>query len=93
MEGLPVAHFLAAAGAILAIPLTWRWKLAMAFENEVPFATRWNEDSVAPKIANFGKADGVADCCAGSEVHNEFSRHPTLWDLSVSRTWCWRGNS
>ena len=25
--GLPVAHFLAAAGAIAAIPLTWRWKL------------------------------------------------------------------
>jgi predicted MFS family arabinose efflux permease len=25
--GLPLAHFLAAAGAVLAIPLTWRWKL------------------------------------------------------------------
>jgi predicted MFS family arabinose efflux permease len=25
--GLPSAHFLAAAGAIIAIPLTWRWKL------------------------------------------------------------------
>ncbi len=25
--GLPSAHFLAAAGAVLAIPLTWRWKL------------------------------------------------------------------
>ncbi len=25
--GLPAAHFLAAAGAIAAIPLTWRWKL------------------------------------------------------------------
>jgi MFS family permease len=25
--GLPTAHFLAAAGAIAAIPLTWRWKL------------------------------------------------------------------
>jgi hypothetical protein len=27
MEGLPVAHFLAAAGAVVAIPLTCRWKL------------------------------------------------------------------
>jgi MFS family permease/quinol monooxygenase YgiN len=27
MAGLPTAHFLAAAGALLAIPLTWRWKL------------------------------------------------------------------
>jgi MFS family permease len=25
--GLPAAHFLAAAGAIIAVPLTWRWKL------------------------------------------------------------------
>ena len=27
MAGLPIAHYLAAAGALLAIPLTWRWKL------------------------------------------------------------------
>jgi predicted MFS family arabinose efflux permease len=25
--GLPTAHFLAAAGAVAAVPLTWRWKL------------------------------------------------------------------
>jgi predicted MFS family arabinose efflux permease len=27
LVGLPTAHFLAAAGAVLAIPVTWRWKL------------------------------------------------------------------
>ncbi|MGZ9112750.1 MAG: MFS transporter, partial [Rhodoplanes sp.] len=27
MVGLPAAHFLAAGGVLLAIPLTWRWKL------------------------------------------------------------------
>jgi MFS family permease len=27
MVGLPAAHFLAAAGVLVAIPLTWRWKL------------------------------------------------------------------
>src|SRR5262249_59562813 len=27
VAGLPAAHFLAAAGSLLAIPLTWRWKL------------------------------------------------------------------
>jgi len=27
MVGLPVAHALAAAGALMAIPFTWRWKL------------------------------------------------------------------
>jgi Transmembrane secretion effector len=27
LVGLPTAHFLAALGAVVAIPLTWRWKL------------------------------------------------------------------
>jgi Transmembrane secretion effector len=27
MEGLPIAYFVAAAGVVLGIPLTWRWKL------------------------------------------------------------------
>lgn len=27
LAGLPMAHYIAAAGALLAIPLTWRWKL------------------------------------------------------------------
>ena len=30
MAGLPIAHFAAAVGAALAIPLTWRWKLQTA---------------------------------------------------------------
>jgi hypothetical protein len=51
MEGLPVAHFLAAVGTVAAIPLTWRWKLATAFENEVRFAFRRNEVRVVRKIA------------------------------------------
>ena len=27
LTGLPLTHFIAAAGALVAIPLTWRWKL------------------------------------------------------------------
>ena len=27
MEGLPIAYFVAAACLVLAVPLTWRWKL------------------------------------------------------------------
>jgi hypothetical protein len=27
MVGLPAAHFMAAAGALVAIPVTWPWKL------------------------------------------------------------------
>jgi predicted MFS family arabinose efflux permease len=58
MEGLPVAHFLAAVGAVVAVPLTWRWKIATAIE--VPSAIRWNEVRVARKTANFGRADGAS---------------------------------
>jgi Transmembrane secretion effector len=60
MEGLPAAHFLAAAGAVVAIPLTWRWKLATAFENQVPFAIRWKEVCGAPKNCELWKAAGAS---------------------------------
>jgi hypothetical protein len=60
MEGLPLAHFLAAAGAVVAIPLTWRWKLATAFENEVSSAIRWNGVRAAAKVEIFGNADGAS---------------------------------
>jgi MFS family permease len=36
MEGLPVAHFVAAAGAFLAIPLTRRWKLMTVVGLDLP---------------------------------------------------------
>jgi len=84
MKGLPVAHFLAAAGAVVAIPLTWRCKLVTAFENEVPSAIRWNEVRVTENCEIWEGGCRVVDCCAGSEVHDTFSRYPTLWDLSVS---------
>jgi predicted MFS family arabinose efflux permease len=44
VEGLPLAYFVAAAGAILAIPITWRWKLMGAgsrdSESDVDFKRR-----------------------------------------------------
>jgi MFS family permease len=36
MEGLRIAHFVAAAGIVLAIPLTWRWKLQTAAGSRFP---------------------------------------------------------
>jgi MFS family permease len=35
-EGLPAAYFLAAVGILLAIPLTWRWKLIGVIELDPP---------------------------------------------------------
>jgi MFS family permease len=39
--GLPAAHFLAAAGAIAAIPLTWRWKLQTAVGIDLRPSMHW----------------------------------------------------
>ena len=39
--GLPTAHFLAAAGAIAAIPLTWRWKLQTAAGLDLTPSMHW----------------------------------------------------
>ncbi len=39
--GLPMAHFIAAAGALLAIPLTRRWKLQAAVGIDLTPSVRW----------------------------------------------------
>jgi predicted MFS family arabinose efflux permease/quinol monooxygenase YgiN len=39
--GLPTAHFLAAGGAVLAIPLTWRWKLQTAAGMDLTPSMHW----------------------------------------------------
>jgi MFS family permease len=39
--GLPITHFLAAAGAIAAIPLTWRWKLQTAAGLDLTPSMHW----------------------------------------------------
>jgi predicted MFS family arabinose efflux permease len=41
MVGLPTAHFLAAAGAILTIPLTWRWKLQTGAKIDLTPSMHW----------------------------------------------------
>src|SRR5262245_21322793 len=39
--GLPVAHFVAAAGALAEIPLTWRWKLQTGAELDLTPSMHW----------------------------------------------------
>jgi predicted MFS family arabinose efflux permease len=41
LEGLRFAHFLAAVGAVVAIPLTWRWKLQTAAEIDLTPSMHW----------------------------------------------------
>jgi hypothetical protein len=50
MVGLPLAHFLAAAGAVLAIPLTWRWKLQTAAGLDLRPSMHWPTPTLAGEI-------------------------------------------
>ena len=52
MEGLPVAHFAAAAGALLAIPLTWRWKLQTGAGLDLTPSMHWRAPVVTQKVEN-----------------------------------------
>ena len=49
--GLPNAHFLAAAGAVAAIPLTWRWKLQTGAGTDLSPSMHWPGPLTAQTIA------------------------------------------
>ncbi len=50
--GLPVAHFLAAAGAIAAIAATWRWKLQTGAGADLSPSMHWPAPLTAQNIAH-----------------------------------------
>jgi MFS family permease len=50
--GLPLAHFLAAASAALAIPLTWRWKLQTGADVDLTPSMQWPAPVVTRDIEN-----------------------------------------
>ena len=41
VASLPIAHFIAAAGALIAIPLTWRWKLQTGADLDLTPSMEW----------------------------------------------------
>jgi MFS family permease len=50
--GLPAAHFAAAAGALLAIPLTWRWKLQTGARVDLAPSMHWASPTVSQIMEN-----------------------------------------
>ncbi|WP_158818022.1 MFS transporter [Methylocapsa sp. S129] len=52
MAGLPIAHFAAAAGAVLAIVLTWRWKLQTAIGIDLTPAMHWHKPVANHRVEN-----------------------------------------
>ncbi len=52
LTGLPVTHFIAAAGALLAIPLTQHWKLQTSTGIDLSPSMHWPEPIVADAVEN-----------------------------------------
>jgi len=50
IAGLPFAHILAAVGALIAIPLTWRWKLQTGARLDLTPSLHWPTPIVAGEI-------------------------------------------
>jgi transmembrane secretion effector len=48
--GLPAAHFIAAAGAVLAIPATWRWKLQAGTGVDLTPSMHWPAPIIAQSL-------------------------------------------
>jgi predicted MFS family arabinose efflux permease len=51
-EGLPIAHYAAAAGALLAILLTWPWKLQAGVGLDLTPSMHWRAPVVTQKVEN-----------------------------------------
>jgi predicted MFS family arabinose efflux permease len=52
LEGLPIAHFVAAAGILIAVPLTWRWKLQTGVGLDLSPSLHWRAPAVTMKVEN-----------------------------------------
>jgi hypothetical protein len=52
LEGLPIAHFVAAARILIAIPLTWQWKLQTGAALDLTPALHWRAPAVTLKVEN-----------------------------------------
>ncbi|WP_158812719.1 MFS transporter [Methylocapsa sp. S129] len=52
MEGLAIAHFVAAAGVVIAIPLTWGWRLQTGANLDLTPSMHWRAPVLAQKIEN-----------------------------------------
>jgi MFS family permease len=51
LGGLPLAHFIAAAGILIAIPLTWRWRLQTGGNVDLTPSMHWAAPVVSHEIA------------------------------------------
>ena len=52
LEGMPIAYFVAASCLLLAVPLTWRWKLQTGVGIDFSPASHWRAPAIPRSIGN-----------------------------------------
>jgi len=52
VAGLPLAHFIAAAGALAIVPLTWRWHLQTGADVDLTPSMHWPAPIVSRELAH-----------------------------------------
>ena len=79
MEGLPIAYFVAAAGVVLAIPMTWRWKLQTGVGIDFSPAAHWRAPIVVRKVEN-----NQGPVLAVVEYRVDATNRPSSWARSTN---------
>ena len=103
-EGLPIAYFVAAVGAVLGTSLTWRWKLQTGVGIDFSPAVHWRAPTVAERSRTIrGRSAQWWNIASTPRTGRSSWARSTNWDMRESatgrmhgvctKTWLMLGNS
>jgi MFS family permease len=73
LEGMPIAFFVAASSLLLAVPLTWRWKLQTGVGIDFSPASHWRAPAIPRNIENDrGPVMAMVEYQVGEAQRGEF---------------------
>jgi MFS family permease len=75
VEGLPLAHFVSAAGMLLAIPLSWPWKLQRGEKFDLTPSMSWPQPIVSDDV-DVDASDGPVLVTVEYRLASENNREP-----------------
>lgn len=84
VAGLPLAHFASAAGMLLAIPLSWRWKLLRGAKFDLTPSLSWPPPVVSDHF-DLNASDGPVLVTVEYRLANENNREPFFANLDWLR--------
>ncbi|HTZ53633.1 MAG TPA: MFS transporter [Candidatus Acidoferrum sp.] len=84
VAGLPLAHFASAAALLLAIPLSWRWKLQRGAQFDLTPSMSWPPPIVSDDV-EVDASDGPVLVTVEYRLAGEESREPFLANLTWLR--------